>query len=102
MRQQGKGSIVPVSARPAADPTAGLAAYGVSQAALSHLVRILDLELRPHGMRVNAIAPQRIDPAVNRAVFPSEGTVRRRMPVPQRQRDQGRAEDWPAGIASCG
>ena len=29
MRQQGKGSIVHVSARPATDPTAGMAAYGL-------------------------------------------------------------------------
>jgi NAD(P)-dependent dehydrogenase (short-subunit alcohol dehydrogenase family) len=72
MRQRGKGSIVHVSARPATDPTAGLAAYSLSKAALSHLVRILDLELRPHGIRVNAVAPQLIDTAVNRSVFPAE------------------------------
>ena len=72
MRQRGKGSIVHVSSRPAADPTAGLAAYSLSKAALSHLVRILDLELRPHGIRVNAVAPQLIDTAVNRATFPAE------------------------------
>ena len=72
MRQNDKGSIVHVSARPAADPTAGLAAYSLSKAALSHLIRILDLELRPHGIRVNAVAPQLIDTAVNRASFPAE------------------------------
>jgi 3-oxoacyl-[acyl-carrier protein] reductase len=72
MRQRGKGSIVHVSSRPAADPTAGLAAYSLSKAALSHLVRILDLELRPQGIRVNAVAPQLIDTAVNRATFPAE------------------------------
>jgi 3-oxoacyl-[acyl-carrier protein] reductase len=72
MRQRGKGSIVHVSARPAADPAAGMAAYSLSKAALSHLVRILDLELRPHGIRVNAVAPQLIDTAVNRAAFPAE------------------------------
>jgi NAD(P)-dependent dehydrogenase (short-subunit alcohol dehydrogenase family) len=72
MRQRGKGSIVHVSARPAADPTAGLAAYSLSKAALSHLVRILDLELRPQGIRVNAVAPQLIDTAANRATFPAE------------------------------
>ena len=72
MRRQGRGSIVHVSARPAAEPTAGLAAYSLSKAALSHLVRILDLELRPHGIRVNAVAPQLIDTAVNRAIFPAE------------------------------
>jgi 3-oxoacyl-[acyl-carrier protein] reductase len=72
MRQRGKGSIVHVSARPATDPTAGMAAYGLSKAALSHLVGILDLELRPHGIRVNAVAPQLIDTAANRATFPAE------------------------------
>jgi NAD(P)-dependent dehydrogenase (short-subunit alcohol dehydrogenase family) len=72
MREAGKGSIVHVSARPAADPTAGLAAYSLSKAALSHLVRILDVELRPHGIRVNAVAPQLIDTTANRAAFPAE------------------------------
>jgi NAD(P)-dependent dehydrogenase (short-subunit alcohol dehydrogenase family) len=72
MRQRGKGSIVHVSARPATDPTAGIAAYSLSKAALSHLIRILDLELRPHGIRVNAVAPQLIDTAANRATFPAE------------------------------
>jgi NAD(P)-dependent dehydrogenase (short-subunit alcohol dehydrogenase family) len=72
MRQRGQGSIVHVSARPATDPTAGMAAYGLSKAALSHLVGILDLELRPHGIRVNAVAPQLIDTAANRAAFPAE------------------------------
>jgi NAD(P)-dependent dehydrogenase (short-subunit alcohol dehydrogenase family) len=72
MRERGQGSIVHVSSRPATDPTAGMAAYGLSKAALSHLVRILDLELRPHGIRVNAVAPQLIDTAANRATFPAE------------------------------
>lgn len=72
MRQHGKGSIVHVSARPASDPTAGLAAYSLSKAALSYLIRILDLELRPHGIRVNAVAPQLIDTPANRAAFPAE------------------------------
>ena len=72
MRQQGKGSIVHVSARPGTDPTAGMAAYSLSKAALSHLVRILDLELRPHGIRVNAVAPQLINTALNRTLFPPE------------------------------
>jgi NAD(P)-dependent dehydrogenase (short-subunit alcohol dehydrogenase family) len=72
MRQLGKGSIVHVSARPGTDPTAGMAAYSLSKAALSHLVRILDLELRPQGIRVNAVAPQLIDTPVNRTAFPPD------------------------------
>jgi len=72
MRERGKGSIVHVSARPAAEPTAGMAAYSISKAALSHLIRVLDVELRPHGIRVNAVAPQLIDTAANRAAFPAD------------------------------
>lgn len=70
MRERGAGSIVHVSARPAADPTAGMAAYSLSKAALSYLVRILDVELHPHGIRVNAVAPQVLDTEANRATFP--------------------------------
>ncbi len=72
MRERGKGSIVHVSARPGTDPTAGMAAYSLSKAALSYLVRILDLELRPHGIRVNAVVPQLLDTPANRAMFPAE------------------------------
>ena len=72
MRRRGGGAIVHVSARPASEPTVGMAAYSLGKAALNHLVRILDLELRPDGIRVNAVAPQLLDTARNRAVFPPE------------------------------
>jgi NAD(P)-dependent dehydrogenase (short-subunit alcohol dehydrogenase family) len=52
--------------------TPGYAAYGVSKAALAHLIRILDLELRPKGIRINAVAPQVIATAKNKAMFPPE------------------------------
>ena len=63
-----------VSSRWAAEPYAGVAAYSLSKAALSHLVRVLDLELRPQGIRVNAVAPQLIDTPVNR-LFPPEDVM---------------------------
>ncbi|MEU6657632.1 SDR family oxidoreductase [Streptomyces sp. NPDC046821] len=44
----------------------------MSKAALSHLVRILDLELRPQGIRVNAVAPQLISTPKNKALLPPE------------------------------
>jgi NAD(P)-dependent dehydrogenase (short-subunit alcohol dehydrogenase family) len=72
MRERGTGAIVHVTARQGIEPSAGMAAYSVSKAALIHLTRVLDLELRPHGIRVNAIAPQLLDTAVNRATFPAE------------------------------
>jgi 3-oxoacyl-[acyl-carrier protein] reductase len=76
MRERGSGAIVHVSARPAAEPTGGMAAYSLSKAALSHLVRVLDLELRPLGIRVNAVAPQLIDTPKNRADLPPDVMAR--------------------------
>jgi NAD(P)-dependent dehydrogenase (short-subunit alcohol dehydrogenase family) len=72
MQQQGSGAIVHVAARPGIEPAGGMAAYSVSKAALVHLTRILDIELRPHGIRVNAVAPQLLSTAANRAIFPPE------------------------------
>ena len=72
MEQKGSGAIVHVSARPGIEPTAGYVAYGVSKAALVHLVRTLDVELRPRGIRINAVAPQIIATEKNKALFPPE------------------------------
>jgi NAD(P)-dependent dehydrogenase (short-subunit alcohol dehydrogenase family) len=66
MRDRDSGAVVHVAARPGLEPTAGLATYSVSKAALVHLIRVLDLELRPLGIRVNAVAPQILDTAKNR------------------------------------
>jgi NAD(P)-dependent dehydrogenase (short-subunit alcohol dehydrogenase family) len=72
MRERGSGAIVHVAARPGLEPTAGMVTYGVSKAALVHLTRVLDLELRPLGIRVNAVAPQIIDTAKNRPSLPPD------------------------------
>jgi NAD(P)-dependent dehydrogenase (short-subunit alcohol dehydrogenase family) len=72
MQRQGSGAIVHLAARQGLEPAGGMAAYGVSKAALVNLTRILDIELRPHGIRVNAVAPQLLDTPANRAIFPPE------------------------------
>ncbi len=72
MQRRGSGVIVHTAARPGVEPTAGFAAYSVTKAALVHLVRTLDVELRPHGIRVNAVAPQLIATERNKAIFPPE------------------------------
>jgi NAD(P)-dependent dehydrogenase (short-subunit alcohol dehydrogenase family) len=72
MRDRGAGAIVHVAARPGLEPTAGMATYGVSKAALVHLTHVLDLELRPLGIRVNAVAPQILDTAKNRPYLTPE------------------------------
>jgi len=72
MLRQGSGAIVHVAARQRIEPAGGMAGYSVSKAALVHLTRTLDIELRPHGIRVNAVAPQLLDTSANRATFPDE------------------------------
>jgi len=72
MQRKGSGAIVHVSARNGLDPIPGMAAYGASKAALVHLVRILDLELRPAGIRVNSVAPQVLVTPTNRAALPED------------------------------
>lgn len=72
LRERGSGSIVHVAARPGLEPVAGMAAYAVSKAALVHLIRLLDVELRPLGIRVNAVAPQLLDTAKTRPYLTPE------------------------------
>ena len=55
MRERGSGAIVHVAARPGLEPTAGMATYSVSKAALVH-----------------AVAPQIIDTAKNRPYLPPD------------------------------
>jgi NAD(P)-dependent dehydrogenase (short-subunit alcohol dehydrogenase family) len=76
MRRQGSGAIVHVTARPGIEPSGGMAAYGTSKAALVHLTRILDIELRPSGIRVNAVAPQLLDTQANRSAFSQQAMAR--------------------------
>jgi len=72
MMDRGSGAIVHVAARQGVEPSAGVAAYGVSKAALVHLVRTLDVELRQRGIRVNVVLPQIIATAKNKALVPPE------------------------------
>ena len=66
LQDRGSGSIVHVASRPGLEPAAGMATSAVSKAALVHLTRVLDMELHPLGIRVNAVAPQILDTAKNR------------------------------------
>jgi len=49
-----------------------MATAAVSKAALVYLTRVLDLELRPLGIRVNAVAPALIVNANNRPCLPPD------------------------------
>ena len=72
MQERGSGAIVHVAAKPGLEPTAGAVAYATAKAALVHLTRTLDVELRPLGIRVNAVVPEIIATAKNKAMFPPD------------------------------
>jgi len=56
-----QGSIVFVSSTHAVRVNRNNALYDTSKAALNHLVRSLALELKPEGVRVNAVMPGGVD-----------------------------------------
>lgn len=71
-RMPAGAAIVNVSSRAAIAGSAGSAAYGVAKAGVNRLTEILAAELKPTGVRVNAIMPNLIDTPANRASMPAE------------------------------
>jgi NAD(P)-dependent dehydrogenase (short-subunit alcohol dehydrogenase family) len=65
-----RGSVVAVGSLAAEKAGAGMAAYAMSKSALHALVRVLALENRERGVRVNAVLPGTIDTPANRAAMP--------------------------------
>lgn len=70
MREARRGSIVAIGSSAALEPTAGLAAYGATKAALIALMRTIAAENREAGVRVNMISPNTMDTPANRAAMP--------------------------------
>ena len=57
MAGRGRGAIVTVSSNAARVPRVRQGAYCASKAGVSHLMRVMALELGPLGIRVNTVAP---------------------------------------------
>lgn len=72
MQRAGRGSIVFISSINGLRGAPGLSAYATSKGALNALTTTLALELAPHGVRVNAIAPASIDTPGMHASFQRE------------------------------
>ncbi|HLL69416.1 MAG TPA: 2,3-dihydro-2,3-dihydroxybenzoate dehydrogenase [Micromonosporaceae bacterium] len=68
-----RGVIVTVGSNAAGVPRAGMAAYAASKAAAAHFTRSLGLELAPHGIRCNVVAPGSTDTDMQRAMWTPGG-----------------------------
>src|SRR5580692_990466 len=90
-----KGSVVNISSASGHKPSPGAAHYGASKAAIESLTRSWAIELAPHGVRVNAIAPGPTDtPGIDKLGVPAEA-------IPQLK--QGLVKQVPLGrMASSG
>jgi NAD(P)-dependent dehydrogenase (short-subunit alcohol dehydrogenase family) len=71
MRPRRRGSLVAVGAGAALRAPAGLAAYAAAKSAVLRLTESFADEVKPTGIRVNAILPGTIDTPPNRAAMPS-------------------------------
>jgi len=67
MMRQRNGAIVSFASVAALSAKPGMAAYSAAKAGVASLTRSLALELRDHGIRVNAVAPGLVRTADNRA-----------------------------------
>jgi NAD(P)-dependent dehydrogenase (short-subunit alcohol dehydrogenase family) len=83
------GSIVHLSSHAALVPVSGAGLVGAARAAVGHLVRVLAVELGPHRIRVNAVAPLAVEPQPG---FPNPGLLA------LAQRTGGSYQDWKARI----
>ena len=72
MRETGGGAMAFVASISGLHSAPNHAAYGAAKAGLMALVRTGGVELGKHGIRVNAVAPQLINTALNRTLFPPE------------------------------
>jgi 3-oxoacyl-[acyl-carrier protein] reductase len=69
MKQQKSGAIVNISSDIAYSGGENRSAYAAAKAGILGLTRTLALELAPHGVRVNAVAPGRIETAKVRSHY---------------------------------
>lgn len=80
MIAQGEGgAIVNISSGAAKAPIRGMADYCVSKVGVWMLTRCIALELAPHGIRVNTVAPGLIDTPMTLAVTTDEERKQRRV-----------------------
>jgi 2,3-dihydro-2,3-dihydroxybenzoate dehydrogenase len=73
MVERKKGNIVTISSNAAHVPRVRQGAYCASKAGVSHLMRVFALELAPHGIRCNCVAPGATETAMIRRMMAEMG-----------------------------
>ncbi len=76
IRQAGGGALVGIGSAAGLRGSAEMAAYAATKSAVMRLTESLGDELRPDGIRVNAVLPTTIDTPQNRAAMPGADASR--------------------------
>jgi NAD(P)-dependent dehydrogenase (short-subunit alcohol dehydrogenase family) len=76
LRAAGRGSLVAIGAVAALGAPAEMAAYAAAKSAVLRLVESVAQELKPSGIRANAVLPGTIDTPQNRAAMPDADASR--------------------------
>jgi NAD(P)-dependent dehydrogenase (short-subunit alcohol dehydrogenase family) len=79
MKARGRGKIINVSSEAAGFPAPRMTAYCVSKAGVAMLTKCMALELAPHGIRVNALAPGLTRTDINRKDLEDESFLKLRL-----------------------
>ena len=72
MRDQKAGNIINVSSAGGVSPAEGLGPYCISKAGINMLTKQMALEMGPHNVRVNAIAPRIVKTDFSKALWTNE------------------------------
>jgi 3-oxoacyl-[acyl-carrier protein] reductase len=76
MMQRGRGSIINMTSGAVDTPAPTILCYAMAKAAVAQLTKTLAVEMAPHGVRVNAVAPGPVDTRiVNYNYTDAEGRV---------------------------
>jgi NAD(P)-dependent dehydrogenase (short-subunit alcohol dehydrogenase family) len=80
-REGRPAQVLHIGSDAAVTPYPGWGAYGASKAALVHLSRIWDEELKPHGIRVSAVDPGDMDTPLHALAVPDADPATLKRPV---------------------